>query len=89
MGLALDHIGELVVELPHPGVVPQHRHHPGLMPGDLPGGRLDADLEGVVQGEDGAAHRIPVMKPPPEGVVIAVVAAGLGQVFQFHVGGRP
>ena len=87
MGFALDYIGELIVEPPHAGVVPQHRHHPILVPGNLPGGRLDADLEGVVQGEGLAGGLIPVEEPPPEGVVVAVVAPGLGQVLQFHIGG--
>jgi hypothetical protein len=57
------------------------------LPGNLSGRSRDANFERVIQNKAFTAPRIPVIKPPTKGVVIAVVAPGLGQVFQFHVSG--
>jgi len=87
VGLASDHIIVVPVKATHPGVVPQHRNHPVLLRLKPPGGFLYAGLKQIVNGPGLTRGKIPVMKPALKGVVVAVIASALGNVFEFHVRG--
>jgi hypothetical protein len=49
VGLPFEDIGEFFIEPANAGVIPENGDHPGVFPGNLPGGSLDASLEGVIQ----------------------------------------
>jgi hypothetical protein len=87
VGLAGDHVKMIVIETAHSGIVPEHRHDPRLLLRQRHGGLFDAGLEQGVDCLFGALRHIPVPEHALKGVVVAVVAAGLGNIFQFDVGG--
>ena len=87
VGLAGDGVVVIVVEAPYPGVVPQDRHHPRFLLLQGQGRRFDAGLEQAVDRLLFAAGKILIVEKAPEGVVIAMVAARLGDIFQLQIGG--
>jgi hypothetical protein len=86
VGFGGDAIIMVLIEPGHPGVVPEDGNHPVLFLLDLKGRGLDAGLEEVVHGPPFPGGKIVIMKKAAEGVMVAMVAAGLGDVFQFHIG---
>ena len=87
VGLAGDHVEVVFIEAADPGVVPKDRNHPVLFPLQGQRGRLDITVEEVVDGFVPAGVQVTIVKQPLEGVVVAMIAAGLGDVFQLHIGG--
>jgi len=88
VGFTSDGIIEVIVKTGDAGIVPEHRNDPVLLLHDRQRWFFDAGLEKAVDNRVLAGAKIPVVKLPSEGVVVAVVAPRLGDGFQFHIRGQ-
>ena len=87
MGFTGDHIVVCLIKLPHTSIVPQHRHHPGFFVFKGQGGIFNIFFKEVYLLHRFVGGPIDVPKKPLKGIVIAMVTAGLGDIFQFHIRG--
>ncbi len=87
MGLGRNHVMVLLVKAGHAGIVPEDRDHPVFFPLDLQGRGLDKGFEKIIDQDFFSRIQIPVLKKALKSIVIAMIAPGLGDVFQLHVGG--
>ena len=87
MGLARNGVVMAVVESGHPGIIPEHGNDPILFLFDLEGWALDTGFKEIIDGFTFTGRKIPVPEKPLEGVMVAVIAAGLGDIFKLDVRG--
>ena len=67
-------------------IVPQYRYHPGFLSFERQGWGFNAGFEQVVNSNFVSGVKVMIAKNASESIVIAMVASGLGKIFQLNVG---
>ena len=85
MGLACNDIIVIIIKSPNTGVIPEHRYYPLFFPLDLQGRVFNARFEKAIHDLPLSGIKVMISEKSSEGVVITVVAACLGYIFQFNI----
>jgi hypothetical protein len=78
----------MIVKPGNTGIVPQHGYDPVFPVFNLEGRGLDAGLKEVVRGFAAAVRKVMIVEKSFERVMVAMVTAGLRDIFNFHIRGE-
>ena len=87
MRLTCDGVIVLLMKTGNPRIIPENGYDPILFFSYLQGRGFNAGFKEVINHLFMATGNIMVFEKPFEGVVVAVITAGLRDIFQFHISG--
>ena len=82
-----DYVMVIRIKLPGARIIPQHRHHPGFLFLQRQCGVLNTGFKKIIDDFGLSGFEVRVFEQPAKGIMISVIASGLGNILKLYVSG--